>query len=270
MDKDIVVNTFDEISNTYNHSTTRFFPFTADRLVGLLRPEPGSKILDVATGTGVVAMAMAQAVGQQGRVLGVDLSEGMLAQAEASIKKFGMDNIDLFSMDASRLDFKNNYFDYVTCSFGIFFMPDMLVALKEWLRVLKPGGRLIFTCFGENAFQPMMDRLVEQLAEFGVEQEKLMLSSQRLNRADACESLLREAGVDGFTQHELQMGYHLRDQNEWWDVISSSAIRKMVEQLPAERRDPFKTQHLASLGDLLGEQGLWFDVPVWANIASKA
>jgi len=135
MDSADVIQTFDSVTKTYNHSASRFFPFAADCLVGILRPKPGSKILDVAFGTGVVAMALAQAVGQQGRVIGVDLSEGMMAQAEQSFKKFGMDNIDLFTMDGANLEFKNNYFDHVACSFGLFFMPDMVVALRQWRRV---------------------------------------------------------------------------------------------------------------------------------------
>ena len=62
MDSTDVIQTVDSVAKTYNHSASRFFPFAADRLVGILRPKPGSKILDVATGTGVVAMALAQAV----------------------------------------------------------------------------------------------------------------------------------------------------------------------------------------------------------------
>lgn len=72
-------------------------------------------------------------------------------------------------MDAESLEFKNNYFDAVTCSFGLFFLPDMLAALKEWRRVTKPGGQLLFTSFAESAFQPLVGEFIDDLYEFGAE-----------------------------------------------------------------------------------------------------
>lgn len=270
MDTESVIKTFDYVSPTYNHSASRFFPFTADRLVSILRPKPATKILDVATGTGVVAMAMAQAVGQNGRVIGVDLSEGMLAQAEQSFKKFGFDNIDLFTMDGAELEFKNNYFDYVTCSFGLFFMPDMVKALKEWRRVLKPGGKVIFSCFDEGAFSPLGERLAERLVIHGVAKDKLSPANRRLNTDSACQDIIAQAGFEKFTIEKIQVGYHLRHEQEWWDLVWSSALRRMVEQLPASAIAAFKDEHLSALEDLKDEQGLWLNVPVLVNVLEKA
>lgn len=269
MDTDSVIKTFDFVAKTYNHSAARFFPFTADRLVGILRPKPGSKILDVATGTGVVAMAMAQAVGLQGRVIGVDLSEAMMAEAEQSFKKFGYQNIDLFTMDGAQLDFKNNYFDYVSCSFGLFFMPDMVAALKEWRRVLKPGGQIIFSCFDSEVFSPLVNLLAEQLRGHGVEQEKLSPANQRLNSVQACHAVIEQAGFSHYHTQSIQVGYHLQNEQEWWDLVWSSAMRRMVEQLPAQEIPPFKQQHLASLQALKNEKGIWLNVPVLVNLLNK-
>lgn len=269
MDTENIIKTFDFVAKTYNHSASRFFPFTADRLVGILRPLPGSKILDVATGTGVVAMAMAQAVGQNGRVIGVDLSEAMMAEAENSFKKFGLDNIDLFTMDGAKLDFKNNYFDHVTCSFGLFFMPDMVAALKEWRRVLKPGGKVIFSCFDEGAFSPMADRFAELLMSYGVAKDKLHPASERLKSKHACESVIRDAG---FTRHEtqsIQVGYHLNSESEWWDLVWSSAFRRLLDQIPEHSIPEFKQRHLETLQSLKDEKGLWLNVPVLVNIMEK-
>lgn len=79
---------FNDVAKTYNHSVLRFFPFCADRIVSILKPNSSYKILDVATGTGVVAMACAQAVQGGGRVIGIDLSEGMLEQAGLTAKNW--------------------------------------------------------------------------------------------------------------------------------------------------------------------------------------
>ena len=124
---------------------------------------PGSKVLDVATGTGVAAIAFAQAVRPGGRVTAVDISADMLDRAAANITKMALDNVDLHQMDAERLDFRAGYFHSVVCSYGLFFLPDMPAALREWVRVLRPGGKLAFTSFETSAFQPMLDDFVARL-----------------------------------------------------------------------------------------------------------
>src|SRR3972149_4793982 len=137
-----VASIFNRVAAGYDDAALRFFPFCADRLITRLNPAPGTKILDIATGTGVVALAAAQAVGDRGRVMAIDLAEGMLDRLQEKIGKFGIPNIDLHVMDAAALEFRSEYFDHVVCSFGIFFLPDMSVGLREWTRGTKPGGRI--------------------------------------------------------------------------------------------------------------------------------
>ncbi|MEK7696722.1 MAG: class I SAM-dependent methyltransferase, partial [Pseudomonadota bacterium] len=70
-----IARVFDLVAGDYDSPALRFFPFCADRLIARLRPTPGEKILDIATGTGAVALSLAQAVGPAGRVTGIDLAE---------------------------------------------------------------------------------------------------------------------------------------------------------------------------------------------------
>ena len=142
--KEKVKDLFDQVASLYDNPAMRFFPFCGDRMISHLQPKPGFKVLDIATGTGAVALPAAQAIAPTGRVQAIDLAENMLDIAAANLKRAGIDNVDFHAMDATRLDFKSRYFDAITCSFGIFFLPDMLAALKEWVRVLKPGGLCYF------------------------------------------------------------------------------------------------------------------------------
>ena len=149
-DKKQLRQLFDSIAPACDGPATRFFPFCADRLVDYVRPQPGAKVLDIATGSGSVAVAFAQAVGASGRVTAVDFSAGMLDRAEANIGKIALHNVDLHEMDAERLEFRANYFHSVVCSYGLCLLPDMSRALRDWLRVLRPGGRLVFTSFATS------------------------------------------------------------------------------------------------------------------------
>ena len=258
--KQKVQATFDAVSDRYDCAATRFFPFCADRLVSVVRPAPGSKVLDVATGTAAVAIAMAQAVGETGRVTGIDMSTGMLDRAEANIRRMALTNIDLHEMDAEKLDFRSAYFHAVVCSYGLFFMPDMAAALQEWQRVVKPGGKVAFTCFETSAFQPMLDDFVERLKDFGVVLPEGPFGSRRIESVEHCHRLLDAAGLVATEVVNHQLGYHLHDEQEWWQVVSNTAMYSLYEQVPESDREAFRLQHLAAVRQGMTAKGLWMDV----------
>ncbi|MCR4300577.1 MAG: class I SAM-dependent methyltransferase [Sulfuricaulis sp.] len=257
-----VISVFNLVAAGYDNPALRFFPFCADRLVRHINPMPGSKLLDVATGTGVVALAAAQAVGEQGRVMAIDLAESMLDRLQEKVVKFGVQNIDLHVMDVSSLEFRRDYFDYVVCSFGIFLLPDMAAGLQEWVRVLKPGGRIMFTAFGTRAFQPMMERLLVRLENHGFmsADDKAAMASNRLAEPGRCRELLLQAGLGEIEVTTEQAGYHLKDETQWWDVLWHSGMRGRLEKIPPATRGDFMNGHLAETQPLATEKGLWLDV----------
>jgi ubiquinone/menaquinone biosynthesis C-methylase UbiE len=258
-----VIPVFNIVAAGYDDAALRFFPFCADRLIARLNPAPGTKLLDIATGTGVVALAAAQAVGARGRVMAIDLAEGMLDRLQEKIVKFGIGNIDLHVMDAQKLDFRRDYFDYVVCSFGIFFLPDMSAAMKEWMRVVKPGGRVVFTTFGKSAFQPMMELFIRGLQRHGaLSPDEDSPAGMRLTDPAHCRELMESAGLQQVEVTTEQLGYHLKDESQWWDVLWNSGTRGWIEQIPPAQRELFKTEHLAEIHSQVGEQGLWLDVEV--------
>ena len=257
-----VAHVFNQVAAGYDHAALRFFPFVADRLIMRLNPVAGAKILDVAAGTGAVALAAAQAVGPQGRVSAIDLAETMLDRLQEKIAKFGIRNIDLYTMDAASLEFRRDYFDYVVCSFGIFFLADMVAGLKEWARVAKPDGRIMFTAFGQQAFQPMMDLFIRRLERYGIRppDPATPLAGMRLADPVRCRELLVAAGLINLDVVTEQLGYHLKDESQWWDVLWNSGTRGWIEKVPRAELESFRDAHLAEVRPLLGAQGLWLNV----------
>ena len=104
---------------------------------------PGERVLDVATGTGDLAFAAAAAVGPQGRVVGVDSCAAMLDVARG--RRRG--TLDFQEADAMDLPFPDESFDVVTIGFGLRNVADRGRALREFRRVLRPGGRLMVLDF---------------------------------------------------------------------------------------------------------------------------
>ena len=255
-----ITNLFNLVADNYDNRSQRYFAMTGERIISQLNPDKGSKILDIACGTGAVTVAAGQAILPDGQVQAIDMADNMLEQAARKIQRLGLCNIDLHNMDATGLDFASNYFDAAICSFGIFFMPDMLTAISEWQRVLKPAGKLLFTSFAESAFGEPIQFFKADIAEFGIELEV----SQVMDVADesACTSLLNQAGYQHIKIRTEQMGFHLDSAQDWWTILISSGLRGYIEQLSTENRKTFQKTHLAHISQLADEKGIWLDVMV--------
>jgi arsenite methyltransferase len=244
---------FNLASVGYDRQAVRFLALTARRLVEVAGIKSNETILDVATGTGHSAIALANLVGAKGRVVGIDIAADMLAVARANITKTGLDNVDLQLGDAENLSFEDDRFDKVVCASGIFFLPDMLAGLKEWRRVAKPAGVVAFSSFGETAFNPMREMYANRIQNnYGVVLPPSR-GFQRLNTVEKCQDLMQQAGF-GLENIEIsteQLGYYLQNTDDWWDIIWHTGFRHSVSQIAPERLEQFKTEHLAEVRDVV-------------------
>jgi demethylmenaquinone methyltransferase/2-methoxy-6-polyprenyl-1,4-benzoquinol methylase len=116
--------------------------------VGLANVKPGEKILDVASGSGDLAMAFAKLVGAQGQVWQTDINEAMLKVGRDRLINAGH-ALPNALCDAEKLPFASESFDLVTVAFGLRNMTHKDFALAEMARVLRPGGRLLVLEFSK-------------------------------------------------------------------------------------------------------------------------
>jgi SAM-dependent methyltransferase len=179
----------------------------APRVMALAHPRSEEHILDVACGTGALTRCVAQSIGRNGRVVGLDLSPEMLAVARAS----GLNGtqpapIEWREGDAGALPFDDASFDVVFCAFGLMFFPDRVAALKDMRRVLKPDGRLalsvwgpISQCPGQLAMRQTWER------HFGAENAAGFSRQHALGDPEMIRELLHCAGYRDVSV-EPQMG----------------------------------------------------------------
>lgn len=105
--------------------------------------QKGAKALDVCCGTADWTIALAEAAGKDGEVVGLDFSKNMLKIGEEKLQARNLDQANLIHGNAMELPFEDNSFDYVTIGFGLRNVPDYNQVLREMYRVLKPGGMAV-------------------------------------------------------------------------------------------------------------------------------
>ncbi|GAB0116046.1 class I SAM-dependent methyltransferase [Acidisoma sp. 7E03] len=120
-----------------------------------LAPRPGETLLDIGCGAGATTLALAQAAGATGHVLGLDISEPMLAVARRRIAEAGA-AAEVQTADVQTADIGESRFDGAFSRFGVMFFADPVAAFANVRRSLKPQGRLAFVCWrtlAENGWQ---------------------------------------------------------------------------------------------------------------------
>lgn len=177
--------------------------YRLQHLLSLCELQPGQRVLDLASGTGLVALPAAEAVGPTGFVAAVDISQAMLDQAqskyEANIRLADEPNCPLHFLQGDIQDLpaclpeeRQGWFDVITCSGASPFLQDPVATLKHWKKWLKSGsGRLVFNAFAAPAVEDY--RIFVELAlKYGLQNESDPF--EKLGSIERVTSALQDAG----------------------------------------------------------------------------
>jgi ubiquinone/menaquinone biosynthesis C-methylase UbiE len=141
---------WDRAADHYEAGWARQLRPSQERLLEMAALEKGESVLELACGTGLVTLPVAEAVGPEGRVVATDLSEAMVEHVRDEAARRGLSHLEVERADAGTLPYDDASFDAVLCSLGLMYVPDVPAVLEGALRVLRPGGRLVVSVWGER------------------------------------------------------------------------------------------------------------------------
>ena len=263
--KSMLKETFDTVSEGYDHQALRFFPASAKNLADFLNLRGDERVLDVACGTGHASIAIARLL-PRGHVTAVDFSSGMLAQARRKAAERKIDNIRFIERDMQVLGFEDQ-FDIAVCAFGIFFVEDMDTQLTHVVSAVRPGGKVAITNFLENYFSPLKELFFDRLAAYSV--QNTPQTWRHIAHETGCRALFKKAGLTNVRVETRNVGYYLKGADDWWSIVWNAGLRRMVTRLAQQEQERFKHEHLQEVEKLRTKDGVWLDVGVLYTIGTK-
>ena len=251
---------YDRVADSFNHLTQKYTKPLAEKIVNLAEISGKKNVLDVGTGSGIVALEAARKLDSGSNVIGIDLSKGLMKIAEENAKEAGLaDRTKFLYMDAEKLEFKDKSFDAVISLYALLHFPHPEISLKEIRRVVRIGGRVVIaigSCpplfsrdgianaairVNDKLLQALgwqleapayLDKLVYKYLPASKEPEESKLAGQFLNRSTIISKLVQSAQLKILGRYWFGFRDQIDKPEDYWEVQAtfSSIARKRLAQ----------------------------------------
>ena len=221
-----------------------FVPSIATPVSGeLLRTaalEPGSRVLDVACGTGIITRAAAEQVGPTGSVTGIDVAADMIAVATGI--PAGGAPIEWHEADAASLPLPSEHYDVALCQMGLMFMEDRSAAMAQIHRVIATGGRVAVSTPGE--IQPPFVVLEQAIVEhINPDLGGFVRAVFSMHDPDGVARLLRDAGFEDVSATVVRARLRLPAPKDFlWQYINLTPMAPLVARAPEHAQQAMERQ----------------------------
>ena len=257
---------FNTASDHFDAPALSFWSRFGQQTINRLSLAAGDRVLDVCCGTGASAIPAAVCVGSTGQVLGIDIAESLLELARNKSRQQGLENIEFRYGDFENLGLPSESFHAIVCVFGIFFVPDMVAAVQELWRMVRPGGKLAITSWGEKVFEPANHKFWDTIEAERPDLVKKFTPWDRISDRASLKALLEAGGATQIEVFAESITHELTSPEDWWTMILGGGLRGTIDQLDPAARERVRQ---ANLEFLRANNVHLLDVDVLYAIAQK-
>jgi len=262
-----ITDTYDERSG--NHDKSQWHRETALKLIDTIPPGSGDSTLDIGTGTGTIAFHAASLVGPKGKSIGIDLSKGMLSEANKKLNDSDFNNLEFVVADAEKLAFADSSFDRIYCASAFFCILEPLATLRQWHSLLRPGGILGFHALPEASYY-----WIREARKVFTRHGYPYLINNATSTIEKSEQLLAEAGFKKVDIRVEEAGYYIpaeQARNSWIDESDffPGQYPHPVTKVPPEIMMQCKQEYESNIEKLITEKGIWNDISMYYTYAYK-
>lgn len=223
--------TFNAAAPHFDAEPLFFWDAVGRRTVELAGIARGSRVLDVCCGTGASALPAAAEVGPTGSVIAVDLADRLLTRGRAKARALHLDNVEFTPGDMEALRLPDACADVVLCVLGLYYAQDPPRALAELWRVLRPGGTLAVTLWGERALEPGQTLFLSAVADERPEfDSRAPRHTSRLGDPSALTEAFQLAGVHDPTILQETL-VHPCTPDDFWTIVLGSGYRIALDAM---------------------------------------
>lgn len=243
----------------YEHSAASGYDQAVGNLTGQLVPillkaaliEPGQRVLDVGSGTGIAAEIAAAIVGASGHITVTDISPAMLARARQRLGKLA--NVTFLVEDAQALTFPDACFDRVICNMAVMYFGDPARGLAEMRRVLRPDGRVAISVNTSPATS-MISRVLSIIDRLAPSTKARSVPNSFDGRERYLHSLLEEAGFIDIEVSLYTLRMPFRSFEHYFGGVEQGAgnVEQECMALPEDLRKAVRDETRRAVGDTGG------------------
>ncbi len=267
--QEAIANLYNQRSCSYDQGY--FHPKLADLLINYATIKPQQRVLDMATGTGLVAIEAAKKVGINGYVLGFDIADLMLQKAQEKAKVLNLNNLEFLRADVETLNLSSDSFDVILCCAAMVIFNNISTILKRCYHWLKPGGTLVFNYWSQNSF--IEGYILNKIApKYNI---NFPHWHEKIGSEENCYTLLKSMDFKDIIIYQDQLGSYVnleQVQNKWEMMINFPVSNDNLfpfKKLSPEKLQEAKQDYYQELEQLATSQGIWNEIMTLTVIAEK-
>jgi ubiquinone/menaquinone biosynthesis C-methylase UbiE len=233
-------------SAAYDQFTGQWSRLFLPSVLDAVAVDQGCRVLDVATGTGEAALAIAPVIGASGLLVGADIAPAMLESARTRLHQAEFLPV---AADGQALPFADGSFDVVICQLGLQFFPNPGLGLMEFRRVLRDGGRVAICVISAPNRAPLWGILAEVLGRLLPEQRHVVQLSFSLADKARLEQLFAASGFDDVRVEQQEREGVIPNFDEYWKSLAAGqgSIPQVYLTLPEAKRNEVREEVRARL-----------------------